>query len=158
MAMDCWNMGKSGRQLEYTQEMGEEICLKMAVNSVSIQKLCKRFPHWPCFQTIYEWRIKVPSFGEMYLRAKQNQIELLVDEILDISDDSTHDTIIKSNTKGDEYECANSEWINRSKLRVDSRKWLAAKLAPRIYGEKKESDEKDGSDFISKNRDKINNK
>jgi hypothetical protein len=130
----------------------------MATNSASIVTLCKQNSHWPCYQTVYEWRIKVPSFGDMYLRAKQNQIELLVDQILDISDDSTHDTIIKSNTKGDEYESANSEWINRSKLRVDSRKWLAAKLAPRIYGEKKESEEKDGSDFISKNREKLNSK
>ena len=30
---------------------------------------------------------------------------------------------------------ANSEWINRSRLRVDTRKWLAGKLCPRLYGD-----------------------
>lgn len=142
-------------RLKYTDELGEEICLKLATNPKSIQKLCGENPDWPCFQTIYEWRIKVPSFGEMYLRAKQNQIEILVDQILEISDDSSEDTITRMNKMGDEYEACNSEWINRSRLRVDSRKWLAAKLAPRIYGDIKQIDEKSTDDFISKHRDKI---
>ena len=142
-------------RLTYTEELGEEICLKLATNPKSIQKLCLENSHWPCFQTIYEWRIKVPSFGEMYLRAKQNQVEILVDQILEISDDSSEDTITRVNKMGDEYDACNSEWINRSRLRVDSRKWLAAKLAPRIYGDIKQPEDKPGDDFISRNRDKI---
>lgn len=144
-----------GVPLTYTEELGEEICLKISTDSKSIITLCKENKHWPCYQTIYEWRIKVPSFGDMYSRAKQNQIEILVDQILDISDDTTFDTITKTSSSGDEFDACNSEWINRSRLRVDSRKWLAAKLAPRIYGEAKNTEDKDKDDFISKNRDSI---
>lgn len=125
----------AGVPLTYTEELGNEICLKLAISNKGIARLCKENPHWPCKQTIFEWRIKVKEFGERYAKAKQDQIEALVDEIIDISDDTAHDTL--TNEKGNDI--CNSEWINRSRLRIDTRKWLASKLAPKIYGEKLES-------------------
>jgi hypothetical protein len=71
----------------------------------------------------------------MYTRAKEIQIDLLVEEIINISDDSSNDTIIATGIDGGEYEKPNTEWINRSKLRVDSRKWIAARLNRRKYGD-----------------------
>jgi hypothetical protein len=58
----------------------------------------------------------------------------LVDEILAISDDTSQDTILNENGTA----LCNYEHINRSRLRIDTRKWLAAKLCPRFYGEKKD--------------------
>ncbi len=146
------------KPVEYSQEIADEICQAIRTSSKGIRKIALDYPHWPSVKAIFEWRVKHPSFGEQYARAKCEQIEVFIDEIIEISDDSSSDTIIKTDANGIEYEKCNSEWINRSRLRVDSRKWLAAKLAPKIYGERKESDDKDGTDFISKNRDKLNNK
>lgn len=59
----------------------------------------------------------------------------MADEIQDIADDGSNDymTIVK----GDEsYNVVNHEAINRSRLRVDSRKWIASKLLPKKYGDK----------------------
>lgn len=89
-------------------------------------------PHWPNQNTICEWRIKNPTFGDQYARAKEQQVEALVDEILDIADDSSQDYIEGKDGK----LIANTEHINRARLRIDSRKWLAAKLVPRLYGDK----------------------
>ena len=56
----------------------------------------------------------------------------MAEEMLLISDDISRDTIL--NKKGEEV--CNSEYINRSRLRVDTRKWLCAKLMPKVYGER----------------------
>lgn len=44
--------------------------------------------------TINKWRYKHPEFSTQYAQAKISQIETLVDEIIDIADDSTRDEII----------------------------------------------------------------
>lgn len=126
-----------GVPLTYTKEIGDEICLKISKSPVGLSHLCKENPHWPCRQTIFEWRIKVKDFGDNYAKAKQEQVECYVDEIIDIADDTSNDTLIRYNKDGEPYEVCNTEWINRSRLRVDTRKWIAAQLAPKIYGDKK---------------------
>jgi hypothetical protein len=59
------------------------------------------------------------------------QMELMATEILDIADDGSNDTY-----ETDDGEKVNQDHINRSRLRVDTRKWLMSKLAPKKYGEK----------------------
>lgn len=70
-----------------------------------------------------------------YARACEIRAEKLFEEILDIADDGSNDfmTITKGDTS---YEVENKEWVNRSKLRVDARKWILAKMNPKKYGEK----------------------
>ena len=58
-------------------------------------------------------------------------METLIDEIIDIADDASQDINITEKGK----EICNSEFIARSRLRIDTRKWLASKLAPKIYGQ-----------------------
>lgn len=124
------------RPLEYTDILGQEICKIVSTTSKGLNILCEERDHWPNPNTIYEWRIKLKEFGEMYARAKQSQVEVLVEEIVEISDDTTHDKIVSDEGK----VVTDHEHINRSRLRIDSRKWLASKLAPRIYGDKVQND------------------
>lgn len=133
--------GIGGVPLTYTEELGREICSKIAVSDYGLKRLCAENPHWPCRQTILEWRIKIKTFGDMYAKAKQDQIETLIDDCLDIADDTSHDTLTKYGKDGEPYEVCNSEWINRSRLRIDTRKFLAQKLAPKIYGDKVKDDD-----------------
>lgn len=127
---------KIGSPSTYTKEMGEEICQKISTADYGLKRLCIENPHWPCRQNILEWRIKIVDFGVMYAKAKQEQVETLMDDCIDIADDNSRDDIIRMNKDGEEYEVCNTEWINRSRLRIDTRKFLAQKLAPRIYGDK----------------------
>jgi hypothetical protein len=56
--------------------------------------------------------------------------------MLDIADDGTNDFITKTSSDGTEFEVVNTEHIQRSKLRIDTRKWNLSKMQPKKYGEK----------------------
>lgn len=123
---------KVGRPTDYCEEIAKEICDTIACTPKGIIRLCKENPHWPKHETIYRWKRIHSEFSEQYTQAKRDQIEILVDQSLEIADSTENDTI--EDFRGDLVE--NREWINRDRLRVDLRKWMAGKLAPKIYGEK----------------------
>lgn len=121
-----------GRPTDYNLEITHEICEEIASSTKGIKRLCKENPHWPSHNAIYRWLNKYKDFSDLYARAKQQQVEALVDSILEIADDTSNDYIINDEGK----LIPNHEHINRCRLRIDSIKWLAGKLAPRIYGDK----------------------
>jgi hypothetical protein len=60
----------------------------------------------------------------------------LADEIIDIADDGSNDWMERELESGKTIEVLNAEHVARSRLRVDARKWVAAKLKPKKYGDK----------------------
>lgn len=90
----------------------------------------------PSPAAVYLWLNKHQEFVEMYTRAKEDSADVLAEEIIDIADDGLNDTYIKAGRDGDDEEVVNHDHINRSRLRVEARKWVAAKLKPRKYGDK----------------------
>ena len=58
----------------------------------------------------------------------------MAEEILVISDDSKHDVEVDENGQ----KRMNAEYVARSRLRVDTRKWLLAKMLPKKYGDRVE--------------------
>jgi hypothetical protein len=62
-------------------------------------------------------------------------VKALAEETLDIADDGRNDWMERNDPKNQGYEF-NGEHVQRSRLRVDARKWFAAKVAPKKYGEK----------------------
>lgn len=71
-----------------------------------------------------------------FARAREEGFDAIAEECLDIADETSHDT----RKTADGNEVANSEWISRSKLRVETRLKLLAKWAPKKYGEKPAGD------------------
>jgi len=85
-------------------------------------------------KTFYEW-IEDEDKRKRYARACTERAEKIFEEILDIADDSTNDYMTIK--KGDEeYQVVNPESAQRSRLRIDSRKWMLGKMQPEKYGEK----------------------
>ena len=124
---------KTGKpEFEYSDELAVEICDAISCTSESLTKICERNPHFPKQDTIIKWRVRNSEFSELYLAAKRSQAMFLADEIIAISDAAHGDVTT------DEYgnEKINSEFVARSKLRIDARKWAAARLAPKIYGDR----------------------
>lgn len=78
--------------------------------------------------------------GDKYARALELRTEVIVEDLLTIADDTSNDTKTIVNGNGESVEVENKEWVNRSKLRIDTRKWIASKLLPRKYGDKTQSD------------------
>jgi hypothetical protein len=121
---------KLGRPSDYTQELADLICERIATHGVGLKKLCEMYDDMPEKITIRRWCLKYPQFRSQYAQAKALQIEALVDEIIDIADDASQDTFISEHGK----QVCNNEFIARSRVRIDTRKWLASKLAPKLYG------------------------
>ena len=90
----------------------------------------------PCVKTVFNWFGSHPEFLQQYARAKEESADALAEEILDIADDGSNDWMIRHDKDGEEGWQLNGEHVQRSRLRVDSRKWIASKLKPKKYGDK----------------------
>lgn len=82
--------------------------------------------------TLWKWLDEDETFSKQYARAKEQCADYLAAEILEIADDANADKYLDDNDRLQ----TDHEAINRSRLRVDARKWYASKLAPKRYGEK----------------------
>lgn len=90
----------------------------------------------PDASTIFVWLAKYQEFQEQYTRAKEIQADGFEEELFEIADDSSNDYMERQNADGTTYEVVNSEHINRSRLRIDTRKWVMSKLKPKKYGDR----------------------
>jgi pyruvate carboxylase len=139
---------KVGRPSKYCDEIIESIC-KAVRNGSCIHAICKE-KDMPSEEAVYNWLETKPEFVEKYTLAREIRADRMAQEILIIADDTTNDTCTVTSKSGNEYETANHEWINRAKLRVDTRKWLMSKWSPKKYSEKiqQEITGKDGAPVI----------
>jgi hypothetical protein len=113
------------RPTKYTPKLGQLICNKIATESKGLLKLCCGDEGLPCYTTILCWLTDPDKkeFKQNYLLAREAQADLLCDEILEIADEA-----------GGEKDSTID--VSRARLRIDARKWKAAKLAPKKYGDK----------------------
>ena len=118
-----------GRPVEYTEEIAEEVCWRLA-HGESLVSIC-RDEHLPHCATIYRWLVRFPIFCEMYARAREDQADTNADEILQIADEKPPEF---KDDKGRIY--LDQTFIQWQKNRIDARKWTAAKLKPRKYGDR----------------------
>lgn len=141
-----------GRPLEYTKEMGDRICELVSTHDCGLKRLCQMYPELPDKMTINRWRYRVESFRGQYALAKMQQADLLAEECLEIADDSSGDSRFDPETG---FEVCNAEYIARSRLRIDTRKWLAAKLLPKQYGQESAKLTEKAESLIEKVIDKL---
>ncbi len=136
---------KLGRPLEYTKEMGDYICELVSSTGHGLLKLTQLYPELPDKMTINRWRHRLPDFRAQYAQSKIEQADILAEECLEIADDSSQDSCTDYETG---HEVCNTEYIARARLRIDTRKWLAAKLLPKQYGPLVVEDKKTVSESI----------
>lgn len=122
------------RPTKYSADIADTICERLA-DGMSLRKICLD-ETMPDKATVCRWLALHDAFRDQYAYAREAQADGLVDETLDIADDGTNDYLTKKNSDGSEYQAFDAEHVQRSKLRVDTRKWMASKLAPKKYGEK----------------------
>lgn len=114
-----------GRASEYTAEIGDIICERISEGQ-SLRKVCDA-DDMPNKATVFRWLAANKEFSDQYARARETQADTLFDDVLAIADQ--YDTI---------SEAVNPDLIQRAKLRIDARKWMAGKLRPKVYGDKLE--------------------
>ena len=118
-----------GRPSDYSLEIAKVICMRLG-NGESLRQICAS-PGMPGKTSIMRWLEANLEFRDQYARARELQAEHWAEEIIEIADDSKNDFVER-----DGRDALNAENINRSRLRVDTRKWLMARLAPKKYGDR----------------------
>lgn len=108
---------KRGRPSEYTPERAAEICQRIA-DGKSLKTISAE-EGMPDDYTILRWLDRNGEFRVQYARARDRRVEKMAEEILSISDDPNEDP-------------------QSRRVRVDARKWLMSKWAPKKYGDKLE--------------------
>jgi hypothetical protein len=120
---------KTSRTLPKSDERAKvsQIVLDGMRNGLSAFKACQvaGVPQ----STFSRWCDDDVALAESYARARDDLVELMAEQVLQLSDQEVPET-------GD----GKKDWaaVQKHKLQVDSRKWLLSKLAPRKYGDKLE--------------------
>lgn len=121
------------KQSTYDEELASSILERIAKGE-TLKAICRELGE-PAESTFRNWVINDrEGLSARYEQARHLQAESWADQIVDIVDETQYDD--KETANG---TIANSEWISRSRLRFEARKWLMAKLHPKVYGEKIES-------------------
>lgn len=115
----------------WTAAIEDEI-FKRISDGESLKGICD--DDWlPSRETVRKRLIDDDAFAGRYARAREVQADTIFEEILEIADDARNDWM-----KKDGGTFLDTEHVQRSKLRIEARKWMAGKLRPKVYGEKLE--------------------
>lgn len=94
-----------------------EICQRV-MDGKSMRAICAD-DGMPSKATVFQWLATDAQFRAAYVLAKQLLAETLAEEIIEIADDVSADWV-----EGENGPVFDNEHVQRSRLRVDSRKWL----------------------------------
>lgn len=110
--------------------------LERIADGESLRAIC-RDEHMPNKATVFRWLAEDAELRDQYARARETQADSIFDEIIEIADDARNDWMENLDSDG---VCIgwqlNGDHVQRSRLRIDARKWMAGKLRPKVYGDK----------------------
>ncbi len=124
---------KMGRPSKYRPSVARAICIRLMMGQ-SLRSICSR-DGYPSKVTVLTWLHKHSEFLAQYTQAREVQQEHYLDEMFEIADDASNDYM-----QTEHGEKLNNEHVNRSRLRVDTRKWVMERLAPKKYSPKQQLD------------------
>ena len=126
------NQKKIGRPGRNWTELQSEICERISTSNKSIRTILKELEaelgYTADYSTVKDWLRADADFAAQYARAKDEQADYLAEEMLEIADATS----------------SNMVDVNNRRLQIDTRKWIAAKLKPKKYGDKLEVGSNDG--------------
>ena len=128
-------MADRGRPTVFSAEVAKEICSRL-VEGRTLRDVC-RDEDMPSESTVRHWAVEDrDGFFAQYAKAREIGYHAMADETLEIADDGRNDWMQRDNGEEDGSYTLNGEHVQRSRLRVDTRKWLLSKALPKIYGDK----------------------
>lgn len=111
------------------------ICARI-IGGESLRRICSDAA-MPNKTTVMEHLARDAAAREAYQFARTLQADDIFDEVLEIADDGRNDWMEQHGGTGEAAPAwrANLEHIARSRLRIDTRKWVLARMNPKKYGE-----------------------
>lgn len=100
---------------DFNDDIAATICERLA-DGESLRSIC-RDETMPSKSSVFKWLGLNKSFADQYARAMEARADSHADDLVDIADNPLLDA-------------------NDKRVRIDARKWVAAKLRPKVYGEK----------------------
>lgn len=132
----------------YNKEEKEQIvisiCDKVIEDKISFNKAVQESEiTLVCF---YKWIAKDKELQTVYNYAREVRSDVLFEEIIEIADNTEEGVTIETDDHGRTKE-KKGDMTQHRRLKIDSRKWVVAKMQPKKYGDKSEVDHKssDGS-------------
>lgn len=122
---------KQGVEYVYTKEIADRICEAVATIPLRISKICKMYPDFPSDDTIRLWRFRHVEFAVAFSVAKRIQAEHFAESLEDVIANLDKEKFIDKNG----VKRLDPGVLGQARLLVDTRKWTAAKLMPKVYGE-----------------------
>jgi len=110
-------------EIQYSPEMGEAICLRLA-GGESLNRIC-RDDDMPHRASVHRWLLRDHEFRRSYEFARQVQADYYAEQVIELAD---------------EADASTSPAVHKAKLQVDARKWAAARMAPRKWGDRSQVD------------------
>ncbi len=126
------NIGRPA--IKKTPELFKRIYDLIVTTPRSLYDICNENPDIPKPTTLLDWINHDEEFSRLYLEAKQKQVMSHVEETIRLADEM--------HTNGSHYidEKGNSRvdpgWVAHTRQRIELRKWHAARLMPRLFGDK----------------------
>lgn len=120
-----------GRPSKFSEAIASEICDRLSKGE-PLASIC-RDEHMPAVRTVGDWRETRPEFSASIARAREEGFDAIAADCLDIADDKSGDVRLVGD--GDTEVC-NTEFVQRAKLRIETRLKLLAKWDPKRYGER----------------------
>jgi len=104
----------------------------------TLRKICEEDDELPSLITVARWAMddEMPEYQEGYRLARVIAAELRVDEIFEIARDASNDWEEVYDEEGNSTKRLNAFPIQRAKLLIDTIKWYASRMMPKIYGDR----------------------
>lgn len=109
---------KPEKRIVYSQTLGAKMC-ELIGGGLSLKEVCE-LPGMPGRTTAYKWLALHDDFANMYARGREERADLIADEVITIADTDPDPA--------------------RARVRIDARKWWAAKVNPRKYADKTQTE------------------
>jgi hypothetical protein len=127
---DLHKLAQKSRPVAFTEELFVKLLDRLAQGETLVAICADQT--MPTRQSLFQKLYKDENARELYYAAREMQMEAMAEEILELSDNAENDW--STDDRG--RRMANNDVIQRARLKVDTRKFIMAKMAPRRFGEK----------------------
>lgn len=127
------------RPSEFRQDKADAICERLATG-LSLRAICRN-KSMPNKSTVFRWLAQNSEFSDQYARAREAQADLYVDEMVSIADTPQIGKKTKRTSDGKTEETT-FDMTEHRRLQIETRKWVAARMRPKKYGDKLDVEQK----------------
>jgi Bacteriophage Sf6, terminase small subunit-like len=122
------DQSKASKPVDYTAEIGAAICDRIA-DGESPSAIWAD-PGMPDEATVAHWRARHEKFREEYKLAIEFQAHDLIDQMIEIADDSSGDWVERVRSDGKVAVVFDPDNLARCRLRIEILEWRLAQLGP----------------------------